>query len=391
VNRFHLSPALDTVAILLNIVVYWVDNKRCLIMFSHVAGDHSFQTSRSAGLRGLAGVLLATCLVLTAGCAVDGVRESTEDSGSILLRSSAEDVSSQGFVPEESLDVVRYEVQGTGPGGNTFSIQVMPDSGTMEVPGLLAGEWTVGISATNANGYQIGSGTHIVTVRPGERSEVTLTVQDRTVTGGARVEVAYGDTVDNAVLTADLYPPGSQPPLTLGGSVPGEGSVALESTTITPGYYELHVNLSYGEWGQWRTVSTIRIATELQTSATFTLPDEDLSTGNVEFGVTHLGGFPVQFDLDYLVEGSRRLPDGSWASWAVLFEGVVGPGESGPRITIADLPPGSWQFLLTATDPQGGGSEWFGRMDQEIPIPAATATSVPVMLDSFNTFPAGLQ
>jgi hypothetical protein len=336
-------------------------------------------------------LLAAAWVVTTLGCAAGGAHPSTGDVGSIVVRYPADTVSARGFVPEESLDVAEYAIEGTGPAGSAFSAEVPAAGSTTEIPGLLVGEWTVTIIALNAGEYQVGSGTHAVTVRPGERSEVALTVQDRTVAGRVRVEVTYGDTVDNAVPTADLFASGSATPVPLAGSVPGEGAVALESAAITPGYYELHVNLAYGEWGQWRTVSAIRIAAELQTTATLSVPDEDLAPGSVEFGVTLLGGFPVQFDLDYRVEGRRLLPDGSWTDWAVLFEGVAGPGEGGPRITVTDLQPGTWTFMLSAMDPEGFASPWFGLMDLEIPVLAATATTVPVELDSFTIVPMGSQ
>jgi hypothetical protein len=339
-------------------------------------------------------LLAAAWVVTTLGCAAGGAHPSTGDVGSIVVRYPADTVSARGFVPEESLDVAEYEIEGTGPAGSTFSAAMQPDGSTTEISDLPVGEWTVTISALNADGYQVGSGTHTVTVRPGERSEVALTVQDRTVAGGVRVEVTYGDTVDNAVLTADLYASGSTTPVPLAGSVPGEGSVALESAAIIPGYYELHLNLTYGDWGQWRTVSTVRIAAELQTSATLSVPDEDLSAGSVEFEVTLLGGFPVQFDFDYRVEGRRRLPDGSWpAAFDVLSEGVVAGGDTPRLIAIADLQPGTWEFWLTATSPDGGGSDWIGRVnptspDPHVRIPAAAAIAVPVVLDGFNMFTA---
>ncbi|MFA6682036.1 MAG: hypothetical protein WCS35_08380, partial [Sphaerochaeta sp.] len=97
-------------------------------------------------------VLMMIIVISIAGCKEEPGRSS------LRLTMQSNDDQNRSILPEDTpLEVSRYAVTGTGPQGSTFEMQ--STNPTMEIEGLLMGNWEIIAVGQNKNGVNLVSGS----------------------------------------------------------------------------------------------------------------------------------------------------------------------------------------------------------------------------------------
>lgn len=185
----------------------------------------------------------------------------------ILLHS---DISKTMTVGETVLDITKYSVSGSGPGGKTFALDTTSASVTLE--GVILGSWTVKATGLNAKGKEVAYGeTSFVLTDQLESQTIVLS----TVTGSGSLQLKYEWDLDISDPQIDIVIENrTSPQVRLKKSV--KPNPQLQSCTLTvpelaSGFYTVSSVLYNEETKILGCVEAIRIANGEKTSGTITL------------------------------------------------------------------------------------------------------------------------
>ena len=102
-------------------------------------------------------------LIIIAGCMDQPLMKGSK--GTLVLNLDSQ--VSKTIIPDTDMVIDSYLIEGSGPGGATFT-PVIVDGGTTSVviPDIIAGTWTIEVTARNADDppTNIGSGVKIVSI-----------------------------------------------------------------------------------------------------------------------------------------------------------------------------------------------------------------------------------
>ncbi len=151
--------------------------------------------------RSLPGTLMLIVALLLASC---DMFPGLEGDGGDLLISINESVS-RTLLPDISMDPRSYRIDGTGPAGQEFSVESADERVLIEE--LMFGDWTVTVTAINADGTEIGRGAAEVTVRSNETVSTSITVTPLVGSGTLSLEVNWNaPDIQSPEIRADLVP-----------------------------------------------------------------------------------------------------------------------------------------------------------------------------------------
>jgi len=154
--------------------------------------------------------------------------------GSLELR--LEDEVSRTIMPSATLmEIAKYSVSGTGPGGASFG-PVLSTESTVSIRNLVVGKWTLTAKALNIQNSEISSGTADVEVSRGEN---TATIVLDTMAGNGSMELNFSwnkdiSTDQNMNLLISIQ------------NADGSISMFNHSVRVADGYFSLVRNLSAG-------------------------------------------------------------------------------------------------------------------------------------------------
>jgi len=180
--------------------------------------------------------------------------------------------------PGVSLDVVTYDIHGTGPSDSTF--EALGIGSTIYLKeGLLPGDWSVYAIGKNAAGTAIAqSATATVTLALAETKTVGLTCLPYAGNGSLRVNLSWPtEAVVTPVIEASLTPEGgTSAPITF--TITGSTASYLSGTALTNGYYTLSLKLkdsSMSNYLVWSKVESVLIFKDQPTTADWVLTTDD--------------------------------------------------------------------------------------------------------------------
>jgi hypothetical protein len=185
----------------------------------------------------------------------------------------------QTLVPPISMQIVSFDVQGTGPDplNDTFS-DLGNTSGVLELSELSPGLWTISVDGRNTDGTIIGHGQTDppVLISAGQVTDAQITVAPLSGTGALGLTVGWkkgthpGAAVQCSLLSmsagtvADLAPDFQLVPK-------GDPMKAMYSTTtIEAGYYLLTLRLYDAGAQFWGIAEAVRIVAGQTTSQSWT-------------------------------------------------------------------------------------------------------------------------
>lgn len=273
-------------------------------------------------------------------------KDEEEGTGSLEISVSSSGLSSsRNLVPDVLLEVVSYDIAGTGPSGKTFSVVGLTPGSTRNVSDLVPGAWSVAATGFNASGEEIVSDSAPATVLSGKTTSVPLTCIPFSGNGTLTLNVSWpADTVEDTARTwASLGVPGGSfgtsfefsPPTQSAGNV----SAAWTDSALKNGFHTLRVQLKDGASVLWTSnIETVLILDGKITSGSWTLSAGNLAQGGVTMNI-----------------GSDAYPPVTVALSGAVSELYQDPESEMTVSAESDLSGASWEWYLDGEKIQGAG------------------------------------
>jgi hypothetical protein len=199
----------------------------------------------------------------------------------ILSISVSEPVKSKTVVPDVSVDIVSFDITGTGPSTN-FAVVDTGQAAHVQQD-VEAGEWLIQVDAKNATGQVIAHGEAAVTVHMGQESVVAVPVSLALLSGNGTMNVDLSwtqNTISDPVVEATLQPVG-------GGAMRitftlGDDSAYYQNSELAAGYYLLVADVLDGTVSRYTINESIRILEGSTTDAVYSLTVYDLLPDRVK-------------------------------------------------------------------------------------------------------------
>ena len=216
------------------------------------------------------------------------------DKGTSLTISITNKINARTLLPPLDMNAASFTVNGTGPGGATFSQAT--SGGSVTVTGLAFGTWSVTVNALNAAGTVIGSGQATVTVSTGQTTTVAISVVPLAGNGTLNLSVTWtASQVENPSIQASLMPPsGTATPLSF--SVAGN-QATYSSSTIPAGYQTLTVQLLDNGIPVMGAVEVARIVAGQTTTGSYAFTNVNQPGGSVQVNITPAMADPIPVSI----------------------------------------------------------------------------------------------
>ncbi|MBU0956312.1 MAG: hypothetical protein KKI09_12860, partial [Spirochaetes bacterium] len=240
---------------------------------------------------GIIGIALMMALAACNG-PLDGLDKYT---GTLLVAFG--DATSRTLLPGISMDIAEYEVSGIGPSGAEF-VKKTSDS-SLEIPGLVFGDWTLSANALNEDGTVIGTGSAAATVHTGTTTNVSITVRPYEGDASLSLSVLWNQAdIDVPSVLATLTPVEGDA-LSLAFSING-AAAAYSSNAIPAGYYTLSVQLQDNGITVMGAVETVRLVKGALTSGTFEFLEVNKPGGTIDVEIIADMGDPLTVSISGL-------------------------------------------------------------------------------------------
>ena len=308
-------------------------------------------------------IAAAALLVFLLGCSLT---PSASDTGSLVLTFAQSGVKgAKDFLPPVDMNIASWDVQGSGPGGATFS-QLGVTSSTLTVSSLATGNWTISVDAWNGatpSPQKIAWGSVGVAISGGQTASATVTCTPLSGTGTLVVNISWpSGIIVSPFISASLAPQGGSPaafPLALA----VDGLSAGGSDPACPaGYYSLSLTIKDGAQEVYWLTSVVRIIAGSTTTATITVtaPEITRAVGGVNLAVTPDLQNPITINFSgqqaVLAQGSSMTVTAA-ASMPVdtyqwYLNNTTMAGATGPSLTLgSSLQLGNYSLDLVVSKP----------------------------------------
>lgn len=144
--------------------------------------------------------LLVTTLALLI---MSGCESQVSNSKGTMLISIGESLS-RAIVPNVSMDVSYYYVEGKGPNNNMFTMRIDAVEPTATKSNLICGQWTIKATAYNSSDIAIGGGTATETIVPNTTTTVSIEITEN-VGEGVISFLINGVNNETTVFTAHIF------------------------------------------------------------------------------------------------------------------------------------------------------------------------------------------
>lgn len=225
-------------------------------------------------------IVLLSCFILL-GLVVSCDPQALGEKGNLEV--SFNQFTSRSFYgPQVNMTVDHYIITGSGPEAATFTPVTADGVASQTISDLVAGDWTITVTAYNADDIAIGSGSEQVTITAAHTTATTIRVEEYDGNGTLSFTVAWplASALSDPHVTLELTRNGSSTSSPLVATVDAATCTATYSDALPVGSYSLAVNLTDGAVSYNGPTHTIRIVKDVTTSGTYTF--DTLSTTPTE-------------------------------------------------------------------------------------------------------------
>jgi hypothetical protein len=310
---------------------------------------------------------------------------------------------SRDFTQDISMDIVSYDIFGTGPGGASFEVLAFPNA-TITFDALRYGNWVIRVDGKNATGTIIGRGTQTIRVNTGETTTVQIVVLPLTGTGNLNITVNWN--VDDTYLPnieAHLISIATGTDINLPFTITN-GNQGTFFGVFATGYYMVQIRLLDNGLTAYGTIDMARIIFGGTTTGVFNFTRLNHPGGTVDvqvtpqmdnpIDVTISGVFDEMLPLDSKTVTANIDPAAGPVSCVWYINGVS--KDIGTSYTITGLNPGNYNavaIVITADGRRGGIAKFDFTVLGDRPGPAFTlmqgGTTIPYNgVFDFDTIPA---
>ncbi len=239
-------------------------------------------------------LLCSAVLLLLLSCAIPGKNSAT------LVLSISEEYSTKTLVPDFDMVPAHYDVSGSGPNGEGFSVTA--DTNPVEIPFLDFGDWTVNVGAKNAQNAVIATGSATTFLHVGERKELNIAL--RPVDGHGTLELTVywtASDVETPSIMAELIPQeGTTADLQF--TIPTNGTATFSDSQVPTGYHTLVIQLCDNGLAVMGAVDVVRIINEQKTTGVFEFYEVNSPGGEFAVTITPEMNDPLEVLLSGLVD-----------------------------------------------------------------------------------------
>ena len=241
------------------------------------------------------GILVFLCMaigVVVLSCSSPVLESSVNGSLSISINDNV----SRSLLPALDMSPALYTVVGTGPSTATFSQD--STSGSLTINALAFGSWSIVVTAKNAAGTAIGSGTGTVLISSNQSSTLAITVVPFTGNGTLNLTLNWtAADVQTAQVESTLIPSNGSA-RTLAFTLNAvSGSASFAASDIAAGYHTLTLKLKDNGALVMGAVEVVRIVKGQATTGSYTFADINNPGGSVVVNVNPEMGDPLTVSI----------------------------------------------------------------------------------------------
>ena len=241
------------------------------------------------------GILVFLCMaigVVVLSCSSPVLESSVNGSLSISINDNV----SRSLLPALDMSPALYTVVGTGPSTATFSQD--STSGSLTINALAFGSWSIVVTAKNAAGTAIGSGTGTVLISSNQSSTLAITVVPFTGNGTLNLTLNWtAADVQTAQVESTLIPSNGSA-RTLAFTLNAvSGSASFAASDIAAGYHTLILKLKDNGALVMGAVEVVRIVKGQATTGSYTFADINNPGGSVVVNVNPEMGDPLTVSI----------------------------------------------------------------------------------------------
>ena len=226
---------------------------------------------RRAASKSLTIAIALSLFALVWSCAqpLSGKIEST--TGTLRIKTGG--IGTQTVVPDTDMQPAEYSLVGTGPDGETFTLDTQDGSG--EIDGLTEGEWSVEAVGENDGGFLVVQGEASTQLEADEVTSIEIPVTPVDGVGTVSISAEWDPELlvssDIAATMTDAF--GHETTVDLSMTAPG--AAQAEVSGVPAGYHRLFVQLLDGGSVVTGAGESVRVVAEATTSVV--LPFADLN------------------------------------------------------------------------------------------------------------------
>ncbi len=215
--------------------------------------------------------------------------------GSLTI--SVGDGVSRTLQPSLDMNPASYQIDGEGPGGATFT-RTITGSATVTVDKLAFGQWTITVTAFNADDTAIGAATSTATVHSNAGTTVALTVKPYDGFGTLSLDLSWpAADIETAQVESTLLPVvGAARTLTFDLNA-GAGTADFSADDVSTGYHTLTVKLLDNGALTMGAVELVRIVKGQVTSGSFAFTNVNKPGGSIDVEITPDMGNPLDVSI----------------------------------------------------------------------------------------------
>ena len=269
------------------------------------------------------------------------------------------------LLPDIDMTPTQYEFHGEGP--NSSSFDVSNDQLPVYQTGLDLGEWTITVSAKNADDIIIAQGILTATIQPGNAIALRIPIWPVSGYGMLDLTVLWNEAdIETPSLQGQLIPSVGAP-IDLSFTISEPGRAEFLNDTIPTGYHTLVIQLFDNDVHVTGAVEVVRIVDNQTTSSVFEFYDINQPGGDLDIDIT-----PEMFDpIDVMLTGTEvEIIEGNSMTLTASVPTEVGvvefmwyvngeyKGTGETYLTENNLQPGVYRLDVTAftTDSMRAGS-----------------------------------
>ena len=195
------------------------------------------------------------------------------------------------MVPGIDMTTSNYVITGAGPNGAAFSKTTT--GGSLSMPGLVYGAWSIAVDGQNAAGTVITHGAATVTVVAGTTQSVSVAVAPIAGPGTLGLTLTWvASSVDIPSIQSQLVP-STGSPIDLAFSITTPGKATYTSSTVMNGYYTLVVKLLDNGQLVMGAVDVVRIVKGQTTTGSVDFTQVNTGTGLISVNITPTMNDPI--------------------------------------------------------------------------------------------------
>ncbi len=254
---------------------------------------------KSQGFRNAGAALALGLILVLAACQnpMSGHGGSGGSGGGGSLTISVGDGVSRTLQPALDMNPASYQIDGEGPGGATFT-RIITGSATVTVDKLAFGQWTITVTAFNADDTAIGAATSTATVHSNAGTTVALTVKPYDGFGTLSLDLSWpAADIETAQVESTLLPVvGAARTLTFDLNA-GAGTADFSADDVSTGYHTLTVKLLDNGALTMGAVELVRIVKGQVTSGSFAFTNVNKPGGSIDVEITPDMGNPLDVSI----------------------------------------------------------------------------------------------